>query len=421
MIHWKHLPLALSPTPGGPDADGCFTGTAVVQGDQVVVLYTGVVAAPPDRATSKGALNLRETQCLLTSNDPELKTWTKLDAPVLAEPPIGMEVNGFRDPSPWRQGEWWYMVLGAGVANRGGVVLLYKSKDLRNWEFMHVLAGRDADADRRFEPYNPWETWECPELFALDGKHVLIFSTLGRAYWQSGVLDPHTMQFHAEHAGILDYGSYYAPKTQLDKSGRRILWGWIQESRSLEQYKSAGWAGIMSLPRVVALDGDGKLLSRVAPEANTLRGREQSVNISGDEESVQRQIEALRIEEGCGELRCVARSTAENFGIALAGSGAISSPWITVNYDRQRPAEIAIDARPIPLQRNAGEDFDLEFYIDSSVIELFVNGRVAYTKRFYYLGERAQDMSVKWTGSTKNLVHLSCYGLTPISADRLTT
>src|SRR3978361_844091 len=29
MVHWKHLPLALSPTPGGPDADGCFTGTSL--------------------------------------------------------------------------------------------------------------------------------------------------------------------------------------------------------------------------------------------------------------------------------------------------------------------------------------------------------------------------------------------------------
>ena len=30
MVHWKHLPVALAPTPGGPDADGCFTGTAAV-------------------------------------------------------------------------------------------------------------------------------------------------------------------------------------------------------------------------------------------------------------------------------------------------------------------------------------------------------------------------------------------------------
>jgi beta-fructofuranosidase len=422
MVHWKHLPVAVSPTAGGPDADGCFTGTAVVDDGKILVLYTGVVAVPADRATTKGgAQSFRETQCLLTSSDPELKVWTKLDAPVLAEPPTGMEVNGFRDPSPWRLGDWWYMVLGSGVENRGGVVLLYKSRDLLSWEFLQVLAGRKSDGEKNLEPYNPWETWECPELFALGDKHVLIFSTLGRAYWQTGVLDPRTMQFHPEHAGILDYGSYYAPKTQLSKDGRRILWGWIQEARPLEQYKAAGWAGLMSLPRVLALDANGKLMSRAAPEVDTLRDREQSVNVSGDEESVQGQIEALRIEKCCGELQCVARSTAENFGLVLAGSGAISSPWITVQYDRQRPAEISIDARSIPFQLNDGEDFNFEFYIDSSVIELFVNGRVAYTKRFYYLGGRAQDACVKWTGRTKNLVRLSCYRLTPISADRLTT
>ena len=31
MVHWRHLPVALAPTPGSPDADGCFTGTAVIQ------------------------------------------------------------------------------------------------------------------------------------------------------------------------------------------------------------------------------------------------------------------------------------------------------------------------------------------------------------------------------------------------------
>src|SRR5712672_1804859 len=25
MIHWQRLPIALAPTPGGPDSEGCFT------------------------------------------------------------------------------------------------------------------------------------------------------------------------------------------------------------------------------------------------------------------------------------------------------------------------------------------------------------------------------------------------------------
>ena len=183
MVHWKHLPVAFSPTPGGPDADGCFTGTSVVQDGGVVVLYTGVRVVPQDQATSKGgAQSFLETQCLATSTDPDLKIWTKLPTPVIASPPPGMQVNGFRDPSPWRQGDWWYMVLGSGVANQGGSVLLYKSKDLRHWEYVHVLALRNENREHQFDPYNPWEVWECPEFFALGGRHVLIVSTLGKAY-----------------------------------------------------------------------------------------------------------------------------------------------------------------------------------------------------------------------------------------------
>ena len=121
----------------------------------------------------------------------------------------------------------------------------------------------------------------------------------------------HTMQFHAEQAGMLDYGSFYAPKTQLDKSGRRILWGWIQETRPLEQYKAAGWAGLMSLPRVLTLSADGRLESSVAEEVNTLRDREQTLKITADEERNQSQIGAMRIEECCGELLCVVRRTAD--------------------------------------------------------------------------------------------------------------
>src|SRR5262249_62291113 len=29
MLHWRHEPVALAPTPGWEDADGCFTGSAV--------------------------------------------------------------------------------------------------------------------------------------------------------------------------------------------------------------------------------------------------------------------------------------------------------------------------------------------------------------------------------------------------------
>ena len=45
MMHWQHEPIALSPTPGGPDRDGVFSGSAVLDKGTPTMIYTGV--APP--------------------------------------------------------------------------------------------------------------------------------------------------------------------------------------------------------------------------------------------------------------------------------------------------------------------------------------------------------------------------------------
>ena len=43
LVHWEHLAPALVPTPGGLDADGCFSGCCLSDGKSPpVILYTGV-------------------------------------------------------------------------------------------------------------------------------------------------------------------------------------------------------------------------------------------------------------------------------------------------------------------------------------------------------------------------------------------
>ena len=104
------------------------------------------------------------------------------------------------------------------------------------------------------DPVDSGEMWECPDFFPLDGKHVLIHSTERRTLWQIGTLDTATMLFHAESEGLLDHGAYYAPKSQLDAQGNRILWGWITDTRPQVEYAAAGWSGMMSLPRRLSID-----------------------------------------------------------------------------------------------------------------------------------------------------------------------
>src|ERR1700719_1205394 len=51
MIHWTHLPMAFTTTPGGRDAFGCFSGSGIAVGKRVYAVYTGAVESTPDKAT----------------------------------------------------------------------------------------------------------------------------------------------------------------------------------------------------------------------------------------------------------------------------------------------------------------------------------------------------------------------------------
>ncbi len=64
LVHWEHLPVALAPE-GPEDKDGCFSGSAVVDGDTPALIYTGhkFHGDPGDEA------NLYQVQCLATSRD----------------------------------------------------------------------------------------------------------------------------------------------------------------------------------------------------------------------------------------------------------------------------------------------------------------------------------------------------------------
>ncbi|HUB51589.1 MAG TPA: glycoside hydrolase family 32 protein [Terracidiphilus sp.] len=418
MVHWRHLPVALAPTPGGPDADGCWTGTAAAIDGQVALLYAAVKAAPRGRATIKdGNPPLRETQCLALSENDDLTEWKKLAAPVIDAPPPGLAVNGFRDPSPWKLGDWWYMVIGSGIANQGGAVLLYRSRDLRAWEYLHPLAQRSTGVAPSAGPVDPWEVWECPEFFALDGRYVLIYSTGGKTCWQSGTLDQEQMIFHPEKTGFADYGSFYAAKTQLDADGNRILWGWIQESRPESEYRAAGWAGVMSLPRKLSLSPDGRLLFSFAPQLERLRGE----RISVDPESILTSMSQVRLKQCSGEVRLTWRKGGEPFRMSIVAKDAPTNPWLTVEFEPGPRGGIFIDNRPLPQFVCDQEEYTLHFYFDGSVIELLVNDSYSLTRRFYFSGDTAPDIGFTYSAGWHAFERLDCWQINPISNDRLTT
>lgn len=410
MIHWTHLPIAFTPTPGGPDAYGCFSGSAIAVDKRVYVVYTGTVESTPDKATIRDGENkIQESQCLAWSDDPNLVHWTKDPSPIVPLPPPGMKITGFRDPSAWRQDDWYYMTVGSGVAKVGGCVLLYRSKDMKSWEYMHQLTSGTWNGKSTSNPCDDGEMWECPEFFALEAGHVLIYSTEGKVFWQSGKLDPETMLFHPAKTGLLDLGAFYAPKTQLDANGQRILWGWIPERRPEAEYKAAGWAGMMSLPRILHLDQDGTLRMLILPTLATLRSTLPVPPATSGKE-----IKFI-LQKASGEVLCTAPRRTEAFEF-IVQSSIDESELLRIAYDPGKHAFMAGD-KEIVLEPNDAPQ--LHAYVDGSVIEVIVSQREGYTKRFYYMQRTAPDITVRIIGGTG--MTASAWKIDPISNNRLTT
>ena len=417
LVHWQQLPVALSPSPNGPDADGCFSGSAIAMGSQVAMIYTGVRSVPKSLATlSDGVHNFRETQCLAISEDGNLTRWRKLPKPVIPIPPPGLQITGFRDPSVWRSGEWYYLVVGSGIQGKSGAVLLYRSKDLYNWEYLHIVASGKGKGQNAANAVDSGDMWECPDLFPLGDKHVLIYATEGKVYWQSGSLDERTMLFDVEKSGIVDFGSYYAAKTQLDKDGNRILWGWIPETRPLDEYRAAGWAGMMSLPRVLTLGSNGQLLMRFAPAVSGLRGETKSAQYPPPQGANRNDPSMLK--DCRGEIICEAENLQRPFKILLLEQSG--SEVLSIGFDPVLPTRITIDGQAQPLALNDQRKISLHMYVDGSVIEALFSDRISYTKRFYYPGDRAPELEIRVIASQPDTVSVSVSQLKAISSNRLT-
>jgi beta-fructofuranosidase len=413
LVHWKHLPIALSPTLDSYDAAGCFTGSVLPGAEVPTILYTGVTRSSPQRETIRGE-GLREVQCLATSVDPDLRSWKKLAEPVLDGPPPGLQVTGFRDPCPWKVGDTWYLGVGSGFNKIGGAVLLYTSRDGRNWTYLHPLAQGQWNRGTMSNPVDSGEMWECPDFFPLGDKHVLLYSTERKVYWEVGTFDQRDLRFHAESKGLLDHGSYYAMKSMVDAKGRRILWGWVQETRSPEETRAAGWAGAMALPRVLSLDFENQLRMEILPDFASLRTDTQALQNSA---GLAAALAGIQIKNRSGEIVCRFSAAANACGLELQAG---TTPVFSIRYYGRTGGKpsIEIGGKTVPLSPGPDGVSLVRLLIDGSIIEALVDGKEMMTARCYT--PSPAGIRLTWIGASDALKGLAVSSIKPISTDRLT-
>lgn len=246
LIHWEDLPVALIPEEEY-EKNGCFSGSALVVEDKLYLLYTGHYENDGER---------RETQCLAVSSNgidfEKVATNPVIDERQLQE---HGSISDFRDPKVFAREGMFYTVIATKNECNVGRILLFESKDLYNWQFKSVLLEGET---------NQGIMWECPDLFHLNGKDVLIMSPIemerqGYAYYNInstvafiGEMDWISGKLAVDNYHEIDTGlDFYAPQTCEGPEGERIMVAWMQLwHRTIWTHElSHGWSGSMTFPR----------------------------------------------------------------------------------------------------------------------------------------------------------------------------
>ena len=134
----------------------------------------------------------------------------------------------------------------------------------------------------------------------------------------------------------------------LDAEGNRILWGWITETRPDADLISAGWAGAMSLPRVLSLNSDNELEMKVATAAQQLRGAHRSLAAGARLPERQTVLERLRIRDLAAELKLEFRPKSEEFAIHLQSEAGENFASISFT-NKSGGRELRVDNITAPL------------------------------------------------------------------------
>ncbi|MEW2121664.1 glycoside hydrolase family 32 protein [Streptomyces sp. NPDC005474] len=382
LTHWQLLPPALAPSPGGYDADGCFSGNAVGDGERLVAFYSANRAdrwwQPIAAAESRGGG----------------LTWTKRPELVIPEPPSGTTM--WRDPYVWRQDGRWRMLVGAALADGRGTAFLYESEDLEQWTYERPFLTS--------EPDGPDTGWECPQYAPFGERGALIISDWHPQDGPRGTLvlpgREYEGRFSATAPVPLDHGpDFYAPALLPAPDGRWLLWGWAWEARATDWVDESGWAGLLTVPREVTLADDGTVRQRPAHELLALRGpqllKSTGLSTTDDEPADLGQVGrcfdlTARLTVGPtasgtgeGSLRLVTSDDgAEHLDIRLD----VTNRQIVVDRDHA-----SLDPRAhggsYPLPCPTTDPVELRLIVDHSVAELYLSAGQTLTLRFYPVGD----------------------------------
>lgn len=387
------------------DKDGCYSGSGIVKNGNLELFYTGNV---------KDENNNRESyQCkAVMKNDGSIE---KL-GPVIHKIPNGYTAH-FRDPYVFEKNGKYYMILGIQTKDLKGKIVIYTSDDTQNWNF-------EGEVKTKFNDFG--FMWECPALFDLNDKDVLVISPQGlkeeefkyQNIYQSGYIigkfNYDNLSFLGDDFYELDKGfDFYAPQVFKDDRGRTILIGWmgLPEKEKFHSSCDEGWVFSLTMPRELTIKNN-RLYQNPLSEIRELR-LDNILNLKN------KRLDNFMfsdIKENSYELYLEIEKLKSN-NIELNITLGVNE-YFTIKYDFKNN-ECILDRNNMFLGEKGLRKFKLEnnnifklnMFVDKSAIEMFFDDGKFVASTKIYPKENESKIEIKSEKDNINIKELKIWNM----------
>ncbi|MBP3481341.1 MAG: family 43 glycosylhydrolase [Clostridia bacterium] len=431
LINWKQLPTALYPSDdeSAPDASGIWTGSVIYGEGGYHAFYTGY------------SLKVKYQQTICHAYSDDGVKWQKdINNPVIIPKTDEYEPLDWRDPYVFYNEDdkcYWILISARktqGAPNRRGSVVLYRSHDLKNWEYYGPI-------------YSPGHTNcpECPEMYKIGDTWYLSYSRFSEyvntIYRVSK--SPFGPWRTPKNDGI-GGRRFYAAKSMVNNDGRRFYFGWAHDRADRSDYGQWYWGGAFCVPHEVVAVADGELAVKLPLEY------EQAANapvawrfepVSGDISEKDGKITVNSVAtnaygffdinepsfifscnitpDDCrdyfglliksdkdAETCCVLQFDTAAQRVSLSSLPMAVDPfWQQSCQAIPKPTDPGPDGVRVaehPMTFKSGDTIGVKILIDRDMIEVFVDEKIAFTYRIYrecdyQLGVIVQDGNAHFT------------------------
>ena len=362
FIRYQDLPVAIAPEDQSVES-GCFSGGAIVKDNNLYLIYTrhfeadGIKLETQYSAVSEDGINFIKGINPVFDNE-------KL--------PKNLAINDFRDPNPiYYNGSYYLLVGGKDIKTNLGVIIVLKSNDLTNFEY-HFYIGNI---------YELGDMGECPSHLKIGEYDILIFSGCNVKEKENCYrnvnstvavvckIDFENKIFEQIAVKELDKGdAFYA--AQNVKHEENILIGWLEMwgKDYLTEKLGHNWAGCLSIPRVLSLEGTTLLQNPIDTIKNYYK--RQYTAVSGD-----------YIDNVCDlsfkankDFQFVLKS--QNEELKISGNNGY------LYVDTSKTNNLVV--KNVRRTDECYDEFDVRLLLDISSVEVFVNkGKEVISFRIY--------------------------------------